>query len=399
LKKYFLSNMQSGMISFVVLIISVIMGMTNIMYHASSDYSVYAQQLPSSTKAMGVKVTSPTQGQKVPTGELNVTGISTDNSTTDCHVYIDVNDIKPLQNTTASGPDGQNDYSNWTFTYTKKYHPIVEGTNELTAKLSCINNPANISKWYSVNVTGVATGSDDKNTASLNNGTQQLVGTHNKGDQIPIQLQQLPQPSQAEVSAASPEPLNKIQKHEEEEEEEKEIVAEEEQEGEGVDEQPLKTFNKPQPSQAEVSAASPEPLNKIQKHEEEEEEEKEIVAEEEQEGEGVDEQPLKTFNKPQPSWSTSEQQPLETSNEQPLQTFNKPQPSWSTSEQQPLETSNEQPLQTFNKPQPSEQQPLEPPIHTQGQEDKGPNQGRQHYQDDSMPFVLPFDSNDVISNK
>jgi hypothetical protein len=346
LKKYFLSNMQSGMISFVVLIISVIMGMTNIMYHASSDYSVYAQQLPSSTKAMGVKVTSPTQGQKVPTGELNVTGISTDNSTTDCHVYIDVNDIKPLQNTTASGPDGQNDYSNWTFTYTKKYHPIVEGTNELTAKLSCINNPANISKWYSVNVTGVATGSDDKNTASLNNGTQQLVGTHNKGDQIPIQLQQLPQPSQAEVSAASPEPLNKIQKHEEEEEEEKEIVAEEEQEGEGVDEQPLKTFNKPQPS-----------------------------------------------------WSTSEQQPLETSNEQPLQTFNKPQPSWSTSEQQPLETSNEQPLQTFNKPQPSEQQPLEPPIHTQGQEDKGPNQGRQHYQDDSMPFVLPFDSNDVISNK
>jgi hypothetical protein len=297
--------MQRGMISFVVLIISVIMGMTNVIYHASSDYSVYAQKAPSSSKAMGVKVISPTQGQKVPTGELNVTGISTDNSTTDCHVYIDVNDIKPLQNTTARGSDGKNDYSNWSFTYTKKYHPIVEGTNELTAKLSCINNPGNISKWYSVNVTGVATESDDKDTASLNNGTQHLVGTHNKGDHVkqvedqsPIELQQQPQSSQAVLSADSPEPLNKIQKHEEEE---KEIIAEEDQE--------------------------------------------------EQEGQRIDEQPLQTFNKPQPSSSTSEQQSLE------------------------------------------------PSIHTQGQEDIGPNKGRQDYQDDSMPFVLPFDSNDVISNK
>ncbi|HEY9387814.1 MAG TPA: hypothetical protein VIP70_12300 [Nitrososphaeraceae archaeon] len=320
--------MQRGMISFVVLIISVIMAMTNIIYHASSDYSVYAQKAPSSSKAMGVKVISPTQGQKVPTGELNVTGISTDNSTTDCHVYIDVNDIKPLQNTTARGPDGINDYSNWSFTYTEKYHPIVEGTNELTAKLSCINNPGNISKWYSVNVTGVATGSDDKDIASLNNGTQHLVETHNKGDHIkqledqsPIELQQQPQSSQAEISASSPEALNKIQKHEEEK--------------------------------------------------------NEIIAEEEQEGQGIDEQPLQTFDETQPSSSTSEQQPLETPNEQPLQTFDETQPSSST----------------------SEQQPLEPSIHTQGQEDIGPNKGRQDYQDDSMPFVLPFDSNDVISNK
>src|SRR5215211_2866238 len=111
------------------------------------------QKGPSNT--VGIKITSPVKGQKVPVGELVVSGTSTDNAITDCQVYVDVNDIKPMQNTTAAG--GQNDYSNWTFIYTSKYHLISEGINELTAKLSCINNPANVTKYYSVNVTGVAT--------------------------------------------------------------------------------------------------------------------------------------------------------------------------------------------------------------------------------------------------
>src|SRR5215217_1379845 len=122
------------------------------------------QKGPSNT--VGVKITSPVKGQKVPVGELVVSGTSTDNAITDCQVYVDVNDIKPMQNTTAAGVGGQNDYSNWTFTYTSKYHLILEGINELTAKLSCINNPANITKYYSVNVTGVAT-----STAAANNTT------------------------------------------------------------------------------------------------------------------------------------------------------------------------------------------------------------------------------------
>jgi hypothetical protein len=111
---------------------------------------VQAQQ----DNTIGVKITSPITGQQVPVGELTISGISTDNSTSDCTVYADWNNLKPFQTAVATGPGGVNDYSTWNFTYTPQYHTITEGTNELTAKLSCISNPTNLTKWNSVNVTG-----------------------------------------------------------------------------------------------------------------------------------------------------------------------------------------------------------------------------------------------------
>ncbi|HZB99794.1 MAG TPA: hypothetical protein VE226_07250, partial [Nitrososphaeraceae archaeon] len=63
----------------------------------------------------GVKITSHYQDQQVPIGELNVSGISTDNATSDCQVYLDWNDLKPFQAATATGPAGVNDYSTWSF--------------------------------------------------------------------------------------------------------------------------------------------------------------------------------------------------------------------------------------------------------------------------------------------
>ena len=104
---------------------------------------------------LGLKITSHEQGQEVPVGELTISGTSTDNATSDCIVYADVNDIKPFQNATATGPGGANDYSNWTFTYTDNYQLITNGTNELTAKLSCVSSPTNLTKWSSVIVVGV----------------------------------------------------------------------------------------------------------------------------------------------------------------------------------------------------------------------------------------------------
>jgi hypothetical protein len=114
--------------------------------------SVFAQAQQDNT--IGVKIISPITGQQVPAGELTISGISTDNATTDCTVYADWNNLKPFQTAVATGPGGVNDYSTWNFTYTQQYHIITEGTNELTAKLSCISNPTNLTKWNSVNVTG-----------------------------------------------------------------------------------------------------------------------------------------------------------------------------------------------------------------------------------------------------
>jgi hypothetical protein len=104
---------------------------------------------------IGVKITSPSTGQEIPVGELTIFGISTDNSTTDCQVYIDVNDTKPFQKATATGPMIKDDYSTWIFTYTQDYSLIREGVNELTAKISCLYSPVNLSKYNTVNVIGV----------------------------------------------------------------------------------------------------------------------------------------------------------------------------------------------------------------------------------------------------
>ena len=104
----------------------------------------------------GVRIVSPKANTTVPAGPLTIYGISSDTPQLNCKVYVDWNDLKPMQNVTAKGPGGSNDYSNWTFTYTPNYHLIAPGINELTSKITCFDNPGNLtSKYYSVNITGV----------------------------------------------------------------------------------------------------------------------------------------------------------------------------------------------------------------------------------------------------
>ncbi len=113
------------------------------------------------SKPLSIKITSLTQNQTVPANEpLKISGVSSDNANTDCIVYADWNDLEPMQKANASGPQGIRDYSNWSFTYTSKYHLITEGTNELTSKLDCGSSSSgggggSSVKYYTVNVTGI----------------------------------------------------------------------------------------------------------------------------------------------------------------------------------------------------------------------------------------------------
>src|SRR5215208_7939860 len=145
-----------------------------LLYSAIPDYysalqvqaPVQQQQLqPPPPPRMGIKITSPTTAQQVSLGELTISGISTDNATTDCTVYADWNNTKPLQIAAATGPGGINDYSSWTFTYTAEYHLITNGTNNLTSTLSCLGDDsnvgtANITKSYNIKVIGVTESSE-----------------------------------------------------------------------------------------------------------------------------------------------------------------------------------------------------------------------------------------------
>jgi hypothetical protein len=109
------------------------------------------------TSAYGlVKITSPAKGQHVPVGNIIISGTSSSNATNHCTVSVIINGLKPYQQATSTGNKGPNDYSNWTFATTPAYGTIKEGTNKITAKYSCPQN-INLTKFYSVNVTGVAT--------------------------------------------------------------------------------------------------------------------------------------------------------------------------------------------------------------------------------------------------
>jgi hypothetical protein len=379
------------------IIFLVILVTSNILlFHTGSNNFVYAQ-VKSQDLHAGVKIISPATGQKVPVGQLGVSGTSTDNATTDCQVYMDVNDIKPMQNTTSVGVGGQNDYSNWNFTYTNKYHLISEGINELTAKLSCINNPANVTKYYSVNVTGVATSlAAANNTAATtknvttenNNQTKVSTDTVNQTRKQTLQVQQEPkhelQSESASPANSAPQPLKETQKQEEE--------AQKESMTDG--------------QKGELSTSEVVPLGKSSS-------DLNALTEELEDTAVEDEEKLTQLTEPAgelPDYSYDQEQ-IDEDELKPTETLSQPQES---AEQQPLEADqpiDESPVQSLShKTQPSplgiqplEEQPAlsnqqipESKIYAQEQPGKSVKGVKQAYEkDESVPFVLPFDSQDV----
>ena len=106
--------------------------------------------------AITIKIESPLSNQQVPVGELKISGTSSDNSSAQCQVYVDWNNLKPYQLATPTGSNGTSDFSTWSFIYTSKYHLIQTGLNDLTSKITCLVPPAGptVTKWFSINVTG-----------------------------------------------------------------------------------------------------------------------------------------------------------------------------------------------------------------------------------------------------
>ena len=164
MKRFSQFNLKKLILLFVAVVVIILLNCAfPVYYYDALHVQAQLQQLPQpslqqqSPPIIGIKITSPTTGQQVPVGQLTISGRSTDNPTTDCTVYADWNNTKPFQKAIATGPGGVNDYSTWNYTYTNNYHLITNGTNELTSKLSCISSPTNLTKFYSVNLIGIAT--------------------------------------------------------------------------------------------------------------------------------------------------------------------------------------------------------------------------------------------------
>ena len=160
-----------------------------------SHTSIISGQLQAQT--IGVNITSPERGKTIPVNSsLTVSGKSTDNRFDEiCQVSVIVNSVRPYQPATANGSIGQaSDYSKWFFILSPNYTSIKEGINEITARLSClpsITTGNNLTKWYSVNVTGVTVDQNATATAT----TTPTITTSPPQTLIPNQEQgQLAQP-------------------------------------------------------------------------------------------------------------------------------------------------------------------------------------------------------------
>ncbi|HSL14347.1 MAG TPA: hypothetical protein VK882_08840, partial [Nitrososphaeraceae archaeon] len=131
---------------------------------------------------MSVKITSPSEGKKIPSGELTISGISSDTQTKNCTVFVDWNDLKPFQKVRAAGPGGIDDFSEWIFTYDSSYHEIIAGKNELTSKITCLDGSKPLTKWNSINVTGYS-----KNTSLLPITQENTTSFESTSKKLPLQ--------------------------------------------------------------------------------------------------------------------------------------------------------------------------------------------------------------------
>jgi hypothetical protein len=115
-------------------------------------------------KSNGIRITSPIDGEQISSngksyfdknGEnLSIKGFSTyeNNNSSNCKVFVIINNVKPYQLTNATGKTGNDDYSTWQYNFNSFYTPFKEGSNKITSKLTC--QPGNTNSFYSVNVTG-----------------------------------------------------------------------------------------------------------------------------------------------------------------------------------------------------------------------------------------------------
>src|SRR5918993_227819 len=164
--------------------LSLIIGSLSILF-LSDFQSINPQSDTNSTSFdnISIKITSPSEGKKVPIGELAISGISSDTQEKNCVVFVDWNDLKPFQPVRAAGPGGIDDFSKWIFTYDSKYHEIIEGENELTSKITCLVGNKPLTKWNSLNVTGY--NPDSTSLSFIKQNTTSVKSTDEQ--QVPLQ--------------------------------------------------------------------------------------------------------------------------------------------------------------------------------------------------------------------
>jgi hypothetical protein len=138
---------------------------------------------------------SPKNGNSIPlSSELTIKGTSSDTNNTNCTIFISINNIQPFQNASATGSQGEQDFSSWNSTFTNAISLLRLGKNTITSLIVCLE-PNNIptSSSHLINLTGLSRNDNQSILSSISkvvhDGLEnKIVEQHKDSDQSTTNL-------------------------------------------------------------------------------------------------------------------------------------------------------------------------------------------------------------------
>jgi hypothetical protein len=158
-----------GLISvFVFWSISILTSTSNSTSIAIDNFTIYGKSLDNILLDLPkVEITSHKNGDYVYlTSELTIKGTSSDTGNTNCTILTSINNVQPFQNASATGSQGEQDFSNWNSTFFNATNLLRLGKNTITSFIGCLDIDSNTptSSSHSINLTGLPR---DDNQSSL----------------------------------------------------------------------------------------------------------------------------------------------------------------------------------------------------------------------------------------
>lgn len=98
--------------------------------------------------------------------ELTIKGTSSDTGNTNCTILTSINNVQPFQNASATGSQGEQDFSKWNSTFFNATNLLRLGKNTITSLIVCldVNSNSPTSSSHLINLTGLP---GDDNQSSL----------------------------------------------------------------------------------------------------------------------------------------------------------------------------------------------------------------------------------------
>lgn len=188
-----------GLVSvFVFWSISILTSISNFTPIAINNFTIYGNSLDNIPLDLPkVEITSHKNGDYVYlTSELTIKGTSSDTGNTNCTILTSINNVQPFQNASATGSQGEQDFSNWNSTFFNTTNLLRLGKNTITSFIGCLDIDSNTptSSSHSINLTGLPS---DDNQSSLSSVSRvitdglenKIIEQHKSSDQSRTNLQ------------------------------------------------------------------------------------------------------------------------------------------------------------------------------------------------------------------